>query len=489
MKKFVQTIIVLMFINTLPIQAHEVNRYKYFCMDVKENPYDIEESILEEFQKMGFYIMDYEFYQTLDAKHKSLTLFAKYDYSVNYNGASRLTLTLENVAGVPIWRNTGYGCTLFSIKGDMRKATKKIVEAFSLLEYKFDESLLENAIVDHPYAKWTEDSVKNYISTQRTLPIEGIYKNYSNDGQSYKLAVLKHNDAYYGVILESDNVLWEKGEVKIIFRHIDSGLYDVEYYGYDKRKLNAIAGLENRKLEITASCNGEDLIFRFLKVYPSGSEDSSTGTVLPNQNKVSGSGVLIADNIIITNYHVVESAERIDAIIDIDGVSEAFSSQVLCSDKVNDLAIVYIKDDKFNGVDSIPFQILPNVVDVGTSVFTMGFPMSNYLGDEIKVTDGIVNSKSGYDGDITKYQISVPIHPGNSGSPLFDRDGNLVGIVNSKVYADNVGYAIKSSYVLSLIESAPINIKLPDGIDLKGMVLSELIKKLKPYVVYLKVFQ
>ena len=57
-------------------------------------------------------------------------------------------------------------------------------------------------------------------------------------------------------------------------------------------------------------------------------------------------------------------------------------------------------------------------------MFALGYPMSDILGEEIKVTDGIISSKTGYQGDVVTYQISVPIQPGNSGGPLFDKNGN-----------------------------------------------------------------
>lgn len=210
-----------------------------------------------------------------------------------------------------------------------------------------------------------------------------------------------------------------------------------------------------------------------------------------NELQSSGSGVLISDNIVITNNHVVAGANKIEVVLNINGISESFKARVLCTDKTNDLAIVCIKDDKFKSLGSAPFTILPNVADVGTSVFAMGYPMSQYLGEEVKVTDGIISSKSGFDGDIATYQITAPIQPGNSGGPLFDKQGNLVGITSSgidKSVADNIGYAIKSSYVLSLIDSAPINIKLPQNENSMNVDLPTLIKLLKPYIAYIKIY-
>lgn len=197
------------------ISAHEVNQYRYFCLDIEENPYGIEKRFNEEFLKLGFQTIDHEFYDELDPKEKAQTLFAEYDYFLNHNGDSWLAIVLKNATGKTVWKNTGYGCTFLSPSGDFKKCTKQIMSAFKRLKYKFDESLVAEQITQHPFSKWTEDSVKTYLQGKRIFPIEGIYKNYSNDGNAYSIAILKHNDKYYGIILDSDNELWKAGDTKI----------------------------------------------------------------------------------------------------------------------------------------------------------------------------------------------------------------------------------------------------------------------------------
>ena len=105
------------------------------------------------------------------------------------------------------------------------------------------------------------------------------------------------------------------------------------------------------------------------------------------------------------------------------------------------------------------------------------------MGDEIKLTTGIISSKTGFQGDVALYQISAPIQPGNSGGPLFDRKGNLIGIVNAKHKdAENVGYAIKTSYLKNLIESSTSTSILPNNNQVVGQPLTEKVKKLENYV-------
>lgn len=485
-------IIAIMFMSIFFLSAHEINKYKYVCLNIEENPYGIEKRLIEEFLKVGFSTMGNDDYEQLDSKEKSKTLFVEYDYFLNHNGNSSLTIVLKNASGATIWSNTGYGCTFLSASGDFKKCTKQIMTAFRRLKYKYDNNLVPEQSFQHPYVKWTEDSVKTYLKGKRISPIEGIYKNYSNDGNAYCIGILKHNDKFYGIILNSDNDLWKAGDTKIVLNHIEGSAYDAEFYDLNHQKLNAIAGLkDNRVLEFSAPYRGDVMNFSFIKIFPSSGEKSIAGASANEQCKATGSGVLISDNIVITNYHVVDDAEKVKAIISINGIPETFSARVLCTDKTNDLAIVCIKDEKFKNQGNAPFKILSNTVDVGTSVFAMGFPLTNILGDEVKITDGIISSKSGFDGDIVTYQISVPIQPGNSGGPLFDKKGNLVGITSAGIdisVAENVGYAIKTPYVLNIIDSAPINISIPQGTTLPMDNLPELIKCLKPYIVYIKIY-
>jgi serine protease Do len=132
------------------------------------------------------------------------------------------------------------------------------------------------------------------------------------------------------------------------------------------------------------------------------------------------------------------------------------------------------------------------IKDVGSEVFALGYPIANVMGDEIKFTDGKISSKTGIEGDITVYQISVPIQPGNSGGPLFDSKGNLVGITSSalnKEYfnSENVNYAIKTTYLKNLIDVMPESITLPNSIGIYNKPLTEKIKLLSDFIPMIRV--
>ncbi len=105
-------------------------------------------------------------------------------------------------------------------------------------------------------------------------------------------------------------------------------------------------------------------------------------------------------------------------------------------------------------------------VKLGGTVATVGFSNIGLQGFAPKLAKGEIASLSGAANDARYFQISVPVQPGNSGGALVDERGNVVGVVSAKLSAkaalaasgslpENVNYAVKSSYLLSFLESVP----------------------------------
>ena len=461
--------------------------HKYIIIPQQGNPYGIEDKLKSAFVKVGFKVLQEGEEDDLKGNEKTYVLYASYQPYINYGYASELLVILRDISGFEVYRSVTTGNSM-TASGDMSNAVSKLKKNMQKLNYKFDDSIaIQSITYDIACRSWSEDSIKTYLKNKPVSSIEGIYKNFSNDDQFYRFAIIKQQDKYYGVIMESGNNNWKKGDVKMSLTHIDRNTYDTEYFDLNRLKINCLASYNNRVLEIAT----EGSEFKFFKTYPSGnttSLDNSTESHSSNCKAI-GSGILISGKVIITNNHVVEDAERIEVSLNNNGASESYNARVLSVDKANDLAIIVIKDDKFSELPDAPFNILNNTVDVGSSIFTMGYPMSNIMGDEVKVTDGIISAKSGFEGDVSTYQISAPVQSENSGGALFDKNGNLVGITNAGIpSADNVGYAIKSSYLFNLIDSAPIDIKMPKGNDNSKEDLPSLIKKFKPYIAIIKVF-
>lgn len=200
----------------------------------------------------------------------------------------------------------------------------------------------------------------------------------------------------------------------------------------------------------------------------------------------SGSGFALNKGYVVTNYHVVEGARTIK-IVGVNGeMYKAYKAIVVAVDRNNDIALLKISDKNFKGFNSIPYGVKTQLVEVGESVFLLGYPLTETMGDEIKLTTGVISSRSGFQGDKSIYQTTAPIQPGNSGGPLFDNNGNVIGIVCAKHKgAENVGYAIKSVYLKNLIETSLDVPIMPTSNALSNQSLPNKVKLAKKFVFFI----
>ena len=377
-------------------------------------------------------------------------------------------------------RTTGH----FTMKGAMMSVIRSCISDLGYSSSSV-ESWPENK---YPWTDIDEDSAKNYINTHSIDQVEGIYKNL--EGNDYKFLV-KHNsnNIYDCILLEQKENIWFIGDIKARLERVgNKNLFMGKWFPVTKFNYWSVNAIyEGGVLTFT----GSGINMNCVKLYPN-SEDGYYPSPSPGEEGnwvASGSGFFVSDRIIATNYHVIKDANSIKIVVKDGKEVKSYAARVLITDKTNDLALVSITDKEFKGIKSIPYSLALDTKDVGSSIFTMGYPMSDILGGEIKVTDGIISSKTGFQGDIVTYQITAPIQPGNSGGALFDKNGVLVGVTNAGVRsAENVGYAIKTIYLKNLIEAAPVYIELPKGRDLRGKTLPELIKVLSPYVVFVEVY-
>lgn len=176
-------------------------------------------------------------------------------------------------------------------------------------------------------------------------------------------------------------------------------------------------------------------------------------------HKEMGTGFLItADGYVLTCHHVVKDAVRIMVRLG----AETLAAELVKTDDVNDLALL-----KCAG----KFHALPLVssrdVRLGEPVFTIGFPSPDLMGVAPKFTDGTVSSLAGELDDPRYFQVNAAIQPGNSGGPLVNSRGGVVGVLarsfsnlrtaerTGGALPQNVNYAVKSSYALAFLESVP----------------------------------
>lgn len=201
----------------------------------------------------------------------------------------------------------------------------------------------------------------------------------------------------------------------------------------------------------------------------------------PRASSWSGSGIAIDAKYIATNHHVVDGATNLS--IYFPEQDKEYRAEVITVDETHDLAIIKVTDPEFSGFNNIKYGFKNEVEDVGMGVFVLGYPLVQSMGTEIKLTTGVVSSRSGYQGDKSQYQISAPVQPGNSGGPLFNDNGELIGIVSAKhSEAENVSYGVKLSHLTTLASQIQ-GLNLNRSTQLANLSLSEKCKSVIPCTV------
>lgn len=171
----------------------------------------------------------------------------------------------------------------------------------------------------------------------------------------------------------------------------------------------------------------------------------------PINYKTVATGFLIdPKGLMITNAHVVKESKNIKVF---NSKGDQFNAFVVQLDILRDVAIIKIDDPRFKPFTSLPYGIRKTNSELAEPVFTLGFPR-----DEIVYGEGYLSARTGFHGDTLSCQIAVPANPGNSGGPVFNQEGEVIGILTGKqTEADDVVFAIQSKYIYQAVENVKKN--------------------------------
>jgi serine protease Do len=214
--------------------------------------------------------------------------------------------------------------------------------------------------------------------------------------------------------------------------------------------------------------------------------ESKGGTI--TQGKYAGTGFLISSNgYVTTSYHVVKESDSISIE---NATYGRLKAAVVYSDKENDISVLKITTSDFKLKRALPFVISRKEADLGESVYTLGFPR-----DEIVFGEGSVSASTGFDQNPNAYQVSVPVNPGNSGGPLLNSQGDLIGMV-SGVQTETAGaaFATKSSRLLDFVSQEAFDslanpLILPKQNAIRNATRVEQIKRWKEFVFMVRVYK
>ncbi|HEX7845598.1 MAG TPA: serine protease [Chitinophagaceae bacterium] len=201
--------------------------------------------------------------------------------------------------------------------------------------------------------------------------------------------------------------------------------------------------------------------------------------------KTVGTGFFIDPRgLMITNAHVVKNSKNISVF---NSKGDKFNAIVAKLDPARDVAIIKIDDDKFKPFSSLPYGISKASSEIAESVFTLGYPR-----DEVVYGEGYMSAKTGNNGDTLSCQISIAANPGNSGGPVFNHNGQVIGILSTKKPdVEATVFAVQSKYIYQALEELKKNPiykgnKISAKSSLSGVDRVQQVKKIQDYVFMVK---
>jgi S1-C subfamily serine protease len=205
-----------------------------------------------------------------------------------------------------------------------------------------------------------------------------------------------------------------------------------------------------------------------------------------------GSGFFVSKmGHVITSAHVVHNCDRVTVG---DNANKQVPAEVINTDRSNDLALLKLSSLERTSAESksliqkLNIVVVPlaskgllrsDDVKLGEEVLVAGFPFGDFFSNSIKVTTGVVSATRGAGDDSGQFQLDAAVQPGNSGGPIYDSSGNIVGVVVSQLdklkvakaigsLPENVNFGIKASTVRQFLISSGLPSKKAEGIDEKS---------------------
>lgn len=158
---------------------------------------------------------------------------------------------------------------------------------------------------------------------------------------------------------------------------------------------------------------------------------------LPQPVRSTGTAFALGGDLVVTNRHVVDSCGGVVALRG----TERLPARPVAQNRNADLALVQVP-----GLDLAPLPLADAPPELGEPVVVLGFPLPNLLGPQVRVSTGIVSALGGLATDEGAIQISAPVQPGNSGGPVLDAAGRVVGVVarkmDQRLGVENIGFAV-----------------------------------------------
>ena len=480
---------------SMPTGAN-LNRYSYICIPAPSDftlqgtatgidTYKVREHVSDLFHKEGVKVLSKAQTDALSEEEFCKALTLKIECK-QISGIGSVSLALYDWLGQQVFTSFAEDGTGWSVLGRILNASQRAFVGFSANYSGFDPNLVagieqklkgwETVNIDEAWLRVYLDKNINWLD-----PIEGIWL--PSKFPHKKIGIIKDSQVttrdFIAVLLEDINQVWKAKYVKHEFQKTAQGqLYLTTSYSADLSEQKGIATINDRgslEIKLKNAVTAEPMVSTFIKTCPLKAPGVLESAASAPWTVTTGTGFAVsAEGHVFTAFHVVRDATEIRVKFgDEDWIPAIVHKYCLW----NNVAVLKLDQ-------SIPNYLSfanPGTVQNGQKVFALGYPAISLSGDEARYTEGIISSLSGYKNEATWMQISVPVQPGNSGGPLVDVSGNVVGLITDKAYVErfyseigtlpeNINWALKADYIIPLLPSGYRNKPDIEGEDIANPI-------------------
>ncbi len=286
----------------------------------------------------------------------------------------------------------------------------------------------------------------------------------TNDLSEHYSVVSSHCAKYKKYYIKLQGGMFDDVAKKGLYKHFPSaqGML-VEFLCSNQKLSGRVYSISGKRFKVTSDTN-------FGKIRFDDKPKTVTKKPDPQKTKIvddgkiikigSGTGFVISKlGHVISNNHVVGVCKKVMTVVD----GKEIFLDILATDKVNDLGLIKGKVNT-----KMILSIKSDGAELGEEIVTFGYPLTQQLSDSVKLTKGIVSALSGMENNYSQIQIDAAIQPGNSGGPVLNMNGQVVGVASSglsklymakktKYIPENVNFAVASPTLSNFLKANKIN--------------------------------